>query len=131
MATFPNVITTSRQFHVPRVTDHQRVIVAEAIKQGVTQAGGTAPIFQYDLLSPNIPLCPVIKRSIDPASRIPGTTATTYPTLTPTELVNFDAFLFGIPTRFGNFPAEWKVRYPSWSDLPRCRALLADPVLHF
>ena len=33
-----------------------------------------------------------------------------YPILAPTDLVNFDAFLFGIPTRYGNFPSQWKVR---------------------
>ena len=32
-----------------------------------------------------------------------------YPHMTPAELVNFDAFVFGIPTRYGNFPAQWKV----------------------
>jgi NAD(P)H dehydrogenase (quinone) len=33
-----------------------------------------------------------------------------YPIITPTELANFDAFIFGVPTRYGNFPAQWKVR---------------------
>jgi len=27
----------------------------------------------------------------------------------PLELTKYDAFLFGIPTRYGNFPAQWKV----------------------
>ena len=31
-----------------------------------------------------------------------------YPILAPTELTQFDAFVFGIPTRYGNFPAQWK-----------------------
>lgn len=31
------------------------------------------------------------------------------PVITPDELTKFDAFLFGIPTRYGNFPAQWKV----------------------
>lgn len=26
----------------------------------------------------------------------------------PATLEQYDAFLFGIPTRFGNFPAQWK-----------------------
>jgi NAD(P)H dehydrogenase (quinone) len=26
----------------------------------------------------------------------------------PKELLQYDAFLLGIPTRFGNFPAQWK-----------------------
>ena len=33
-----------------------------------------------------------------------------YPVLDPAKLAEFDAFLFGIPTRYGNFPAQWKVR---------------------
>ena len=31
-----------------------------------------------------------------------------YPIITPEILATYDAFLFGIPTRFGNFPAQWK-----------------------
>ena len=31
-----------------------------------------------------------------------------YPILAPGDLANFDAFLFGVPTRYGNFPAQWK-----------------------
>jgi NAD(P)H dehydrogenase (quinone) len=31
-----------------------------------------------------------------------------YPTIDATSLEKYDAFLFGIPTRFGNFPAQWK-----------------------
>ena len=27
----------------------------------------------------------------------------------PATLVEYDAFLLGIPTRYGNFPAQWKV----------------------
>lgn len=26
----------------------------------------------------------------------------------PNTLTEYDAFLFGIPTRYGNFPAQWK-----------------------
>lgn len=31
-----------------------------------------------------------------------------YPIIDAAKLVEFDAFLFGIPTRFGNFPGQWK-----------------------
>ena len=31
-----------------------------------------------------------------------------YPVIEPADLPKFDAFLFGIPTRYGNFPAQWK-----------------------
>ena len=30
------------------------------------------------------------------------------PFITPEKLASYDAFLFGIPTRYGNFPAQWK-----------------------
>lgn len=31
-----------------------------------------------------------------------------YPIADPSTLENYDAFLLGIPTRYGNFPAQWK-----------------------
>lgn len=30
------------------------------------------------------------------------------PTITPAILATYDAFLIGIPTRYGNFPGQWK-----------------------
>jgi len=36
-----------------------------------------------------------------------------YPIITPDILTTYDAFLFGIPTRFGNFPAQWKAFWDS------------------
>lgn len=30
------------------------------------------------------------------------------PIATPEALTKYDAFLFGIPTRYGNFPGQWK-----------------------
>ena len=33
-----------------------------------------------------------------------------YPIITPETLTQYDAFLLGIPTRYGNMPAQWKVR---------------------
>ena len=33
-----------------------------------------------------------------------------YPIITPEILATYDAFLLGIPTRYGNMPAQWKVR---------------------
>jgi hypothetical protein len=35
------------------------------------------------------------------------------PTITPEILQTYDAFLFGIPTRYGNFPAQWKTFWDS------------------
>lgn len=31
-----------------------------------------------------------------------------YPVVEPEDLLSYDAFIFGIPTRYGNFPAQWK-----------------------
>lgn len=35
------------------------------------------------------------------------------PTITPEILATYDAFLIGIPTRYGNFPAQWKAFWDS------------------
>jgi len=35
------------------------------------------------------------------------------PIITPEILQTYDAFLFGIPTRYGNFPAQWKTFWDS------------------
>lgn len=35
------------------------------------------------------------------------------PFITPEVLEKYDAFMFGIPTRYGNFPAQWKVFWDS------------------
>lgn len=35
-------------------------------------------------------------------------TKASYPIIEPADLLAFDAVLFGIPTRYGNFPAQWK-----------------------
>jgi NAD(P)H dehydrogenase (quinone) len=31
-----------------------------------------------------------------------------YPTITPDILKEYDAFILGVPTRYGNFPGQWK-----------------------
>ncbi|KAJ6571300.1 flavoprotein-like protein [Mycena capillaripes] len=40
-----------------------------------------------------------------------------YPIITPEELAKYDAFFMGIPTRYGNFPAQWKAFWDSTSGL--------------
>lgn len=35
------------------------------------------------------------------------------PVADPKTLEQYDAFLFGIPTRYGNFPAQWKAFWDS------------------
>lgn len=34
-----------------------------------------------------------------------------YPIISVEELLNFDAFILGVPTRYGNFPGQWKASF--------------------
>ncbi|KAG6331648.1 hypothetical protein ID866_7439 [Astraeus odoratus] len=71
--------------------------MAEAIKGGVASAGGSATIYQIqETLSDDI------------LKLVNAPPRPSYPIFLPEDLANFDAFLFGIPTRYGNFPAQWK-----------------------
>jgi len=73
--------------------------LAEAEKKGIEAAGGTVDVYQLpETLSEDVlskmhapPKDSKIKTLEDPAT-----------------LTEYDAFLFGIPTRYGNFPAQWK-----------------------
>lgn len=38
----------------------------------------------------------------------PGQDTSKIPLASPGTLEEYDGFLFGIPTRYGNFPAQWK-----------------------
>jgi NAD(P)H dehydrogenase (quinone) len=40
-----------------------------------------------------------------------------YPIITPEILATYDAFLLGIPTRYGNAPAQWKTFWDSTGGL--------------
>src|SRR3569833_153497 len=53
--------------------------------------------------------------------------ATDIPTISdPTELEKYDGFLIGVPTRYGNFPGQWKVSR-KWSLLFLCLSLSLSP----
>ncbi|KAJ7692472.1 hypothetical protein B0H17DRAFT_1061546 [Mycena rosella] len=39
------------------------------------------------------------------------------PIITPEILATYDAFLMGVPTRFGNYPAQWKAFWDSTTGL--------------
>jgi len=72
--------------------------LAEAIKAGVESAGGAPDIFQLEeTLSDDI-----LKKMYAPDK--PAYTVLSDPKV----LTDYDAFIFGIPTRYGNFPAQWK-----------------------
>ncbi|KDR81015.1 hypothetical protein GALMADRAFT_241634 [Galerina marginata CBS 339.88] len=71
--------------------------LAKSIKGGIEDAGGQAEIFQVAETLPDDVLVKMhVKRDFS------------YPIATPTTLTEFDAFLFGIPTRYGNMPAQIK-----------------------
>ena len=40
-----------------------------------------------------------------------------YPIFEPTQLSDYNAFLFGIPTRYGNLPAQWKTFWDATGQL--------------
>ncbi|KAK4241532.1 flavoprotein-like protein [Achaetomium macrosporum] len=73
--------------------------LAEAEKAGIEKAGGTADLYQVpETLSQE-----VLDKMHAPAK------PTEIPTLEdPSVLEQYDGFLLGIPTRYGNFPAQWK-----------------------
>ncbi|EAT88013.1 hypothetical protein HBI56_094340 [Parastagonospora nodorum] len=73
--------------------------MADAELKGIKEAGGDATLFQIpETLSDEV----LGKMHAPPKP-------TDVPTLNdPAELEAFDAVLFGIPTRYGNFPAQFK-----------------------
>lgn len=72
-------------------------ILAEAEKKGVESAGGSADIFQVpETLSPEV------------VKALGGQPKPDYPLATREVLEEYDAFLFGIPTRYGNASAQFR-----------------------
>ncbi|GME22258.1 putative minor allergen alt a 7 protein [Neofusicoccum parvum] len=73
--------------------------LAEAEKKGIEAAGGSVTLYQVPETLPEEVLT---KMHAPPKD-------TSVETLNdPSVLEQYDAFLFGIPTRYGNFPAQWK-----------------------
>lgn len=71
--------------------------LAEAEKKGIEAAGGKAVIYQIPETLPEEVL-----------AKMHAAPKPAYPIASQDTLTEYDAFLFGIPTRFGNFPAQWK-----------------------
>ena len=76
---------------------HHIAQLAEEEKKGIEAAGGQADIYQVPETLPQ----EVLTKMHAPARP-------NYPIASAETLTQYDAFLFGIPTRFGNFPAQWK-----------------------
>merc|ERR1711964_661324 len=77
--------------------------LAEAEKAGLAKAGIEADIFQ---VAETLPQEVLTKIHAPPKSD--------YPVIDAAKLEEYDAFLFGIPTRYGNFPAQWKALGYHW-----------------
>lgn len=73
--------------------------VAESVKSGVESAGGSVTIYQVAETLPQ-----------DVLEKLHAPPKPAYPVIEAADLPKFDAFLFGVPTRFGNVPAQLKVR---------------------
>lgn len=71
--------------------------LAEAEKKGIEAAGGKADIYQIEETLPE-----------DVLAKMHAPPKTTHPIATVDTVKDYDAVLFGIPTRYGNFPAQWK-----------------------
>ncbi|RMJ25698.1 protoplast secreted protein 2 [Aspergillus sp. HF37] len=71
--------------------------LAEAEKKGIESAGGKADIFQVAETLPDEVL-----------SKMHAPPKSSHPVAEPSDLLEYDAILLGIPTRYGNFPAQWK-----------------------
>ncbi|KAK9310905.1 flavoprotein-like protein [Lipomyces starkeyi] len=54
-----------------------------------------------------------------------------YPIATANILLDYDAFLFGVPTRYGNFPAQWKAFWDTTGGLWAKAALAGKYVGQF
>ena len=77
--------------------------LADAEKKGIEKAGGSADVFQVPETLPE----EVLTKMHAPAKD------SSVPVLDdPAKLKEYDGFLLGIPTRYGNFPAQWKVSKP-------------------
>jgi NAD(P)H dehydrogenase (quinone) len=78
--------------------------LAEAEKKGIEAAGGSCTLYQIPETLPE----EVLKKM-----HAPPKPSDIEVLKDPATLAQYDAFLFGIPTRFGNFPAQWKAFWDS------------------
>jgi len=80
--------------------------MADAEAEGIREAGFEVDMYQVpETLSEDV----LTKMYAPPKPDIP--------IATPDTLTQYDGFLFGIPTRFGNFPAQWKAFWDSTGGL--------------
>jgi len=83
------IVTYSMYGHIDKL--------AAAVKEGIEKKGGQVDRYQVqETLSEEI----LGKMHAPPKSDLP--------IITPDILAGYDAFLLGIPTRYGNMPGQWK-----------------------
>ncbi|KAE8441616.1 Minor allergen Alt a 7 [Mollisiaceae sp. DMI_Dod_QoI] len=90
--------------------------LAEAEKAGLKKAGIEADIYQVAETLPQEVLTKVtfplyslaLHSMLMYNSQMHAPPKSDYPVIDAKTLESYDAFLFGIPTRYGNFPAQWK-----------------------
>ncbi|KAH9835128.1 flavoprotein-like protein [Rhodofomes roseus] len=95
-------------------------VVAETVKSGVEAAGGSATIYQVAETLPQ-DILDLLHAPAKPA----------YPVLQPADLPQFDAFIFGVPTRYGNMPAQLKAFFDATGQLWATGALAGKYVSVF
>lgn len=71
--------------------------LAKALQKGIETAGGKADLYRVEET-----LSDEILEELHAPEK-----SSDIPIMTPEKLVEYDAFLFGIPTRFGALPAQW------------------------
>lgn len=72
--------------------------LAQAEKKGIEAAGGKVDLFQVKETLPS----EVLQKMHAPPQD------TNIPFIDPNTLATYDAFLIGVPTRYGNMSAQWK-----------------------
>jgi len=80
--------------------------MAESVKKGIESGGGTVKIYQIAETLPQ----EILTKMHAPAKP-------DYPILAPNDIAQFDAFILGVPTRYGNMPAQWKTFWDATGQL--------------
>lgn len=76
---------------------HHIATMAEEVKKGIEAAGGSADIYQVpETLNEEV------------LAKLHAPAKPNYPIATNETLTSYNAFMFGIPTRYGNYPAQFK-----------------------
>jgi len=80
--------------------------MALEIQKGIKEGGGEAKIFQIPETLPE----EVLTKMHAPPKK-------DFPILNAPDLENYDAFMLGVPTRYGNFPGQWKAFWDTTGSL--------------